>query len=250
MDQKDLAAASIIKLATDMGMPGNVTFSTQEFPSELPGSEYIAKLDDLIDLSIQNRPSIASKKAEVNSRKSAVNQARLNQLPKIDGAINLSYFRYNAFYKEHLNYTGEFKLTWPFFSGLEYRNKVRQAKSKLKMAEASLKLEQENALQEVTLSFTNYKNAIERVEYSCAYLDSALEEFDVTLSNFRAGTGNILDVMQAQTSLSNARSKYTISVRDLFVSLTNLAYSTGSLIAPTAESSWDSIYEFEDNHNE
>ena len=87
-------------------------------------------------------------------------------------------------------------------------------------------------------------NAIQRVEYSAAFLDSALEEFDVTLSNYRVGTGDIIDVMQAQTSLSDARTKYTVSVKDLFVSLTNLAYATGSLITPHDGSQWDSIYQF------
>lgn len=247
VDQKNNAATSLAQLATDMGMPGNIAFHTQNFPNELPGQEYIANLNDLIDLAVENRPSIISKKAQINAKKAAVTQARLNTLPKVETAFNATHYDYNNFYNSHFNYSGQFNLTFPFFNGFQYRNEVRQAKAQLKEAEALLKKEQDDALQQVTVAFVSYRNAIDRVGYSTAFLDSALEEFDVTLSNYRVGTGDIIDVMQAQTSLSDARTKYTVSVKDLFVSLTNLAYSTGSLIAPAVDSSWDSIYQFEDD---
>lgn len=248
VDQKDATAASFINLATDMGMPGNVEFSTQYFPSELPGRGYIASLSDLIDLSLENRPDLIRSKADVASKKAALTQARLEPLPKITGDLNLNYNDYNNFYKKHLNLAGEFKVNFPFFSGFYYRNKIREAKANFKQAQAMLKKQQDLILQQVTTYFTNYNNAIERVECSEAFLDAALEEFDVTLSNYKAGTGDIINVMQAQTSLSDARTKYTRSVKDLFVSLTNLAYATGSLIAPQGqESDWSSIYQFGDS---
>lgn len=250
VDQKDLVAASLIQLATDMGMPGNTQFSTQVFPSELPGKNYIAGLDTLIDMAIEQRPDILQSKANVKSAKSAVNEARLDYLPKIEGSVDVNYRSYNDHYPRHLDYTGQFQVVFPFFEGFHYRNKIRQAKANLNKAVALLKQQQDTILQQVTLYFTNYQNAIERVDYSAAFLDSALEEFDVTLANYKAGTGDIINVVQAQSALSDARSKYTLSVRDLFISLTNLAYATGSLIAPASDAEWNSIYQFEGGFNE
>ncbi|MCH9633071.1 MAG: Outer membrane protein OprM [Chlamydiae bacterium] len=244
VDQRDSAAISRIKLAKDMGMPGNVEFTTQNFPSDLPGSSFITNLNELIDVAIEQRPDILKSKSSVKSKKAALTEARLNSLPKVDGSLELDYSNYNNYYKSTVNYKGQFSINFPFFAGFHYRNKIREAKAKYNQAIAELKKQQDIILQQVTVYFTNYQNAIDRVELSASFLDSALEEFDVTLSNYRAGTGDIIDVMQAQTSLTDARTKYTVSVKDLFVSLTNLAYSTGSLVAPTDNSQWDSIYQF------
>ena len=244
VDQEDTAAVSRIQLATDMGMPGYVKFTTQNFPCELPDKSFVSNLNELIDIAIECRPDILSSKSDLKSKKAALNQARLNSLPKVEGSLDLDYASFNGPYPSNLNYTGEFKVNFPFFSGFHYRNKIREAKSMYKQAIAQLKKQQDEILQEVSIYHTNFMNAIQRVEYSAAFLDSALEEFDVTLSNYRVGTGDIIDVMQAQTSLSDARTKYTVSVKDLFVSLTNLAYATGSLITPHDGSQWDSIYQF------
>ncbi len=250
VNQRNESAASLINLAAEMGMPANLEFSTQNFPSELPGRDYIKDLDSLIDLAVQTRPEIIQKKSEIASKKAALVQARLDPLPKVEGSFNMNYKQYNNDYKSYGNVTGQLQLKFPFFDGFMYRNKIRSAKADLLQAQAFLKQAQDNTLQEVTLYFTFYQNAIERIDYASQFLDSALEEFEVMLKSYRAGTKDILNVMQAQTSLSNARSQYTESVQDLFVSLTNLAYATGSLATPESGDSWDSIYQFEEPNYE
>lgn len=250
VDQKNFAAMSQIQLAKDMGMPGNIEFKTQNFPNELPSKSFTKSLDQLISVAIDSRPDILQSKANVKSKNAALNQARLDSLPKIEGLLDLNYRSYSSVYKSHLDYTGQFRVNFPFFSGFLYRNKIREAKANFHKSLAQLKKQQDLILQQVTTYYVNFQNATDKVEYSASFLDSALEEFEVTLSNYRAGTGDIIDVMQAQTSLSDARTKYTVSVRDLFISLTNLAYATGSLIAPPVGSSWDSIYQFEGSNYE
>ncbi len=250
IDQKNLTATSQIQLAKDMGMPGNIEFTTQNFPEELPSKSFTTSLDELINVAIDSRPDILQAKATVKSKNAALNQARLDSLPKVDGILNLNYRSYNNTFKDQLNYTGQFRVSVPFFSGFLYRNKIREAKANFKQSVAELKKQQDLILQQVTTYYVNFQNATDKVVVSASFLDSALEEFEVTLSNYRAGTGDIIDVMQAQTSLSDARTKYTVSVRDLFISLTNLAYATGSLIAPPVGSSWDSIYQFEGSQYE
>lgn len=250
VDQKDRAQASLIQLAADMGMPGNVEFTTQNFPCELPTQNFIEGMDELIENALESRPDLIKRKAEVSAKKAKVVESRLDYLPKINGLAHADYFDYNNFYKGHWNYRWQISVDFPFFEGFKYRNQIRSAKAELKQAEAALKKEQDNVMKEVSIYTTNFKNSVDRVEFSTAFLDSALEEFDVTLSNYKAGTGDIINVMQAQTSLSEARTKYTDAIKDLFVSLTNLAYSTGSLIAPALDSSWDSIYEFQESYND
>lgn len=241
--QKDSTENAYATLAQNMGMAANQAFETQNFPCELPGQEFLAKSDTFIDIALQSRPELVEYKSQVLSKKAALVSSKLEPLPKLTGELDLGYEAYNGF-PNAANFTGKFEVTFPFFDGFSYRNKIRQAKAELKTAKANFKLIQDKILGEVTTYYNNYKNAVEKIEYTQEYLDAAFDEFEVTLGNYKAGTGDILDVLQALTSLANARTQFTLSVQELFSSLTNLAYSTGSLITPEKNSDWEGIYKF------
>lgn len=244
--QRDYKENALVQLAKNMGMAANTEFETQEFPSDLPGQEFLSSSQNFIEVALNNRPEIVQYKAEILSKKAALNYARRDPLPKITGDLDLQYQAYNGF-RNSFNLVGLFKVEMPLFEGFFYRNKIREAKAELKEAQANFKLQQDRVLAEVTTYYNNYKNAVEKLEVTQDYLEAAFDEFEVTLGNYKAGTGDIVQVVQALTSLSNARTKYTLSIQELFVSLTNLAYSTGSLLTPAINASWQGIYEFNEN---
>ncbi len=248
VSQKDNKENALVNLAKNMGMAGNIQFQTQNFPCELPGEEFLVQNDVFIELALQNRPDLIRYKAEILSHKAALTQARLEPLPKLTGNLDLQYTAYHGF-RDAFDMIALFKLEMDFFDGFSLRNKTRIAKAKLKEALANFKKQQDLILAEVTTYYNNYKNTVEKVEYTQEYLDAAYEEFEVTLGNYKAGTGDILNVVQALSSLSNARSKFTLSIKELFSSLTNLAYATGSLIAPSEDSDWEGIYQFSEDPN-
>ena len=57
----------------------------------------------------------------------------------------------------------------------------------------------------------------------------------IALSNYKAGTNTILDVLSAQSSLADSRAKKAQATRDWYSSLANLSYSTGSMCLPQCE---------------
>lgn len=244
--QRDQKENAMVKLAQNMGVRANVIFETQDFPNELPGQEFLASSGEFIQIALNNRPEIVQYKAEILSKKAALNYARREPLPKISTDLDLQYQAYNGF-NNAFNMVGLFKVEMPFFEGFYYRNKIREAKAELKQAEANFKLQQDRVLAEVTSYYNNYKNAVEKLEFTQEYLDAAYDEFEVTLSNYKAGTGDIVQVAQALSSLSNARTKYTDSIEELFTSLTNLAYSTGSLLTPALNSEWQDMVNFNED---
>ncbi len=246
VSQKDFTENSLVTLVTDMGMRSNLSLKTQEFPENLPGKEYLVNIDQFMEIAIRQRPELLQYKNEVLSKKAALTEARLNPLPKVLGQLDMEYRASYHAYSPYFNLNAMFKANFPFFEGFFYRNQIRSAKAALKRAEAAMKQEQDQILKEVALFYNNYKNAQEKILYSKAFLEASLEEFQVTLGNYKVGTGDIINVMQAQTSLSDARSKYTEAVKDLFTSLTNLAHASGSLAFPTDESlfQWQHIYQF------
>ena len=244
--QKDNTENALATLAQSMGMAANTKFDTQNFPTELPGAEFLANNDVFIEIALKSRPELIQHKAEILSKKAAVIQSRLEPLPKVSGSLDLDYQAYHGF-RNAFNLTGVFKVEMDLWDGFSLQNKTRKAKAELKKAKATLKLEQDRILGEVVTYYNNYRNAVEKIEYTQEYLDAAYDEFEVTLGNYKAGTGDIIDVMNALTSLSDARTKFTLSVREIFTSLTNLAYATGSLMTPNVEANWQGIYQFNED---
>lgn len=127
------------------------------------------------------------------------------------------------------SYNLELLLSYPIFSGFKYMNQIKQAEAELGKMRANLRLLELDATKEVTTYFTDYKVSIDLLTYSNEYLESAAEEYTAVLANYQMGTNTILDVLTAQASLADARTKYDNAKKKLYSSMTNLAYATGTL---------------------
>ena len=90
-------------------------------------------------------------------------------------------------------------------------------------------------LQNLTTAHMGVKTAASNLTDSDEYLKAAELEFNIALTSYKVGTMTILDVLQAQSSLADARSKKASAQKDWFLSLADIAYATGSLCATPNE---------------
>ena len=78
------------------------------------------------------------------------------------------------------------------------------------------------------------QTAMQRVTTSRDLLRDATESVDVALGRYRAGIGNILDLLTAQAALENARAEEVQARTDWFLSVAQLAHDTGTLTRAAA----------------
>jgi outer membrane protein len=109
------------------------------------------------------------------------------------------------------------------------------AQANLEGSKAQLMQTELTIIQHVTTAHLGVKTAAQNLKDAVEYLKSAELEFKIALSSYKAGTATILDVMSAQSSLADARSKQAGSQRDWFTSLAAIAYATGSLCSAPEE---------------
>jgi outer membrane protein TolC len=121
----------------------------------------------------------------------------------------------------------------PLFSGFYYRNAIKMAESVKKEAEEQLKETELNVIKQITTYHYSVKIAFETLQFATAYLAAAQEEYDVSLSKYKQGTNTIVDVVNAQSSLADARARQINAYQQWYTSLANLAYSTG-MLSPTS----------------
>ena len=97
----------------------------------------------------------------------------------------------------------------------------------------SAEIEQQVGLQ-VWTSYYALQTAMQRVTTSRDLLRDATESVDVAMGRYRAGIGNILDLLTAQAALENARAEEVQARTDWFLSVAQLAHDTGTLTRAAA----------------
>ena len=90
-------------------------------------------------------------------------------------------------------------------------------------------------ISQVTTAQMEVRTAAQNLADTAEYLKAAELEFNIALSSYKVGAMTILDVISAQSSVADARSKKAGAQKDWFLSLAQLAYATGSLCATPNE---------------
>jgi TolC family type I secretion outer membrane protein len=220
---------SFTELAKNIGIPSNVHFKVEELPSKTDTNICLESVHTLIEKAQNNRQDFLAAKADVKAKEAKVRLAKAEGRPTIDGYASVGSTYYSLGGQEDYNFTAQVSLNIPLFKGFFYKNGERVAKSNLEKSQASLMEKELTIIKEVSDSHFNVTTSIDNLQDAEDYLCSAQEQFNIALSNYKVGTGTILDVLSAQSSLQDARSRLADAKRDWYSSLVSLAYATGSL---------------------
>ncbi len=218
------------QLATAVGWPADSCIQIAALPSELPLDLVADDMCCLLTMAKDSRPDLASAYAAYLESKAAVAVAESNQLPTLTFASDAQ--RTDVYQNPQLNGSSQsaaITLNVPIFTGWLYENQVASAKENACSALASWKLTELNVLLDVVTAYYAYVTAVESVQYSDEYLRFSQEAYDAALLGYRMGTNSILDVLNAQLTLSNARSQWIQTRTQLFTSVANMSYAVGTM---------------------
>ena len=145
------------------------------------------------------------------------------------GSARYDYFGANKDSTVDNAYTGYLSVEWDIFDGFNNLAVRRQAQAEADAERESLMQAELEASAEVWTKYYNFKTAVKKREFSEASYASATESYELALEGYKAGLKNILDLLEAQRSLSAARNRLVESEHDLFVSLAELVHATGQI---------------------
>lgn len=231
VNQKQALHNAYTQLVVDMGLPSNGTFYFEDYPDEIVPFE-LETLDNLIVKANDNRPDLMAAEAEVKSSVASYNASRLEKFPVVTGEFDIGRTYYGHGLNDTYDFTAQINLTFPLFQGFFIENSIKKAKATIEESEANLEQVRLGIIQEVANYRSDVNYARESLEYAKAYLASAEEDFKVNLKKYRVGTGTIVDLINAQTSVADARSQLASAQNSWYTSIANLAYATGILFRP------------------
>src|SRR6185369_6507376 len=132
-------------------------------------------------------------------------------------------------------YSAIVAMRFPVFTGFRNRYDVRQAQIEADLAKEDVRsLEQQVGLQ-VWTSYYALQTAAQRLTTAKDLLTSATQSADVARDRYKAGVGNILDVLTAQSALAGARAQEVQARADWFLAVAQLAHDSGTLTQEEAK---------------
>ena len=121
------------------------------------------------------------------------------------------------------------QMTIPLWNWGATQSKVRQAQLRTQQAKAELTLTQRQLLANIIAFYREAETSRQQVDSLRASLDLATESRRLTVLRYQAGEVTILELVDAQTTLTQARSAYDDGLVRYRVALAALQTLTGTL---------------------
>jgi outer membrane protein TolC len=195
---------------------------------------YEVDLPSAIAQALERRPELGALQKAERLRKENIVTAKSGRKPTIGlfggyGARNSSFG--DDFFNEVSGWTAGVQLNWELFDGFLTKGKIQQATALHERARADLEDATRRIELEVRTAYSNFLEAKEVLESQKKVQEQAEEALRLATVRSEAGTGTQLDLLNAQTALTEARATRIQALRDYAVARARLDRATGQSLS-------------------
>jgi outer membrane protein len=170
-----------------------------------------------------NRPELRQAQARLDASRAQLAGARARYLPDLTVSGNAGYTSDDAVFatdglgtsvafSEQWSITGQ--LTWNLFEGFFTQHRVKETQALIETARANYESIELQVRLEVEQAYIAVVEADERIGATEKAIESARENLRLAQGRYDAGVGTILELTEAQLSLSNAEADYVRALTD------------------------------------
>ena len=213
-----------------VGLPPDTKISVENLPQELPVVEISGNITSLIELAKKRRPDLGVAIAAIKQQEAQLAIAYSSSMPALTANASWDEVRFiSPFKPPGYNETAFLEVSFPLFQGFYYMNEQRQLRAQVEQALAELDVQLAAVYTEVATYYYSFQSAEAALPSSEAAVEYSKRAFRGYVVQYKTGTASILDVLNALTTLSNARAQQVVTRTQWASSLANLAFSVGVL---------------------
>ena len=235
-------------LAADMDFAPSLPITLPDVGDGVtPGSEFDNSVADLIQEAKRSHPSVLAAEAQVDAALAKVKQTRAEGLPSL--SFVAKYSRNNQPTTLDVGFpqlpaTGHewylgFQLTIPLFEGFGRTYQIRQAEAQTELQRDTLDEVQQQVGLDVWNSYQALQTATQNLTNDAMLLDVARRSYAAAQRRYQVGVGNILELLNAQSSLAGAKRQRIQGLTDWRSARLQLAAKLGKLGMWNIETSRD-----------
>ena len=231
--------AAYAALIASMGIAPNTGLQVTDSSEQALPAEPSGDVDQLVRDALANRPDIIAALGKIKAAEGTLKSANANYYPTISlvaqayenvGSLSTDGSPYYSVYRPGANIL--LKLDWPLFDGGAREARVATARSEIAVAQASLDQAKDAAVQQVTDAYDALKTGFAEYAAALALTEASQTAYDASLDAYRNGVGTYMDLVNAETALTQAQSERVNAHANVFTAAAALAFATGSILSP------------------
>ncbi len=215
-------------LANVMGISASTPLKLMPLNSRFQSRSIEEDIDSLIEQARLRRPDLLASEAQVNAAKASIDASKAAAKPTVSLNMSNSYVDGSNLTSGNTSTIGV-TVAIPLFGGYAPTYRIRSAE-----ATAELRAAQRDRLRlqislDVWTAYQNLRTANESIRAAEALVASAQESSRVALGRYKAGVGNIIDTLNAQSALASANQQKIQANLNWNIARATLAQSIGGL---------------------
>lgn len=194
--------------------------------------KYSTNIDSLISIAFQKRLELKLAEDKLNTSHLQEHLASLGDMPSLNAT--LVYGIKNG-YEPNLdalrgNWVAALSLNVPIFNGFLTRNKESEAKVNSSEADLNIITLKKNIVAEVQQAMTNLNSNLDELNTTLTQVNFAKETVQRAVARYNSGVGTNLDLLDAETSLAQAKLFYLQDLYKSILSSYQLKKAVGNII--------------------
>jgi outer membrane protein TolC len=190
-------------------------------------------LPTALQQAIERRPELLQAERQIGVNKANVAVASSGYKPQ--ASVFGNYGWHDDAFSDDIEQTRDgwtigASVSWAIFDGMLTRGRVTQARAQLQEANLDYADMRRQVELEVRQAYSDYLQTLELIEAQKKTVEEAEESLRLAEARFRAGTGTQLDVLSAQTALTDARSNEIQALYDYNVAIATLERVSGMTV--------------------
>lgn len=239
--QQTIGAEEIARgrLATLLALRPSTPLKVRPIDTDPLPAELSSSVEQLTDQAFRQRPDLLQKLEQKNAAQAELRGVRSGYFPTLSFTGNRGHLRawgeldnLPGIYAPGTSWDARLSLNWKIFDGGRREYEYQRASEERRAAEEEVRVTEDSVAIEVWTAFSNVKTALRRRSAAVELLRASEESYQAALESYQAGVRNLVDLVQAQRTLAQARSEDISSRAGLFLSLSDLAFRTGELTSP------------------
>ena len=211
-----------VTLNNRLGLPEPAEY---EIEDNLSFVKYSIGLQEAIDRAYENRPELKSIAIQKKAAEESVKFAITGYFPVLTG--NASYSWAGQRFRGGDGWSTGLTLSVPVFNGFLTKSQVSEARANLSIVAANEETLRQNVLLEVQQAFQNLTDLEAGIPVAELLVRQAQENVDIANGRYAAGVGNPIEVTDANTGLSNARTTLNQTLYNYKIARASLEKSMG-----------------------
>ena len=218
--------ASFAALTTLLGYREEHTFVLAQ--ETTAGPTLPSESAQVVELALSQRPDLARLRYDREAATQFTKAERALRYPSVNafGAGGLIPVRDDQTFNRDYAAAG-INLNFPLFTGGLLTARQREAELRARAAEERVRDAENDVIREVHVVSLNTQYAVERLSLTAKYLQSSSQAYELAQARYKLGTSSIVELSQAQLSLTEAEISHTGAQFDLQIQRALLNYTVG-----------------------